>query len=83
MCLHTRGDFQERRSTAADWLHDDFLRLDTAFCVQLTLTYSTVDTAKCICIFFNTNVFWSDVDVLKGRNTLQQLIHTLSCIDCC
>jgi hypothetical protein len=48
ICLHTRGDFQERRHTAADWLHDDFLRFDILFCVQLTITYSTVGTAKCV-----------------------------------
>ena len=36
------------------------------FCVQLTITYSTVRTAKCVCIFLNTNVFWPDGDVLKS-----------------
>ena len=50
------GDFQEW-SPAADWLRDDYLRLDTLFCVQLRITYSTVGTAKCVCIFLNTNVF--------------------------
>ena len=83
ICIHTHGDFQERRPAAADWLHDDFLRLDTLFCVQLIITYSTVGTAKCVCIFL-THVFWPDGDVLKrSKHVTASNTHTLSFIDCC
>jgi len=83
-CLHTPGDFQERRPTAADWLHDDFFKVGHPVLCPVNNYDSTVDTAKCICIFFNTNVFWFDGDVLKrSKHVTAIIIHTVSCIDCC